>query len=260
MSRFFNMDNGFFQVLSRIADLMILNIIFLITCIPIVTIGAAWTALYYVTLKMIRNEESYIVRSYFKSFKENFKQSTIMWLIALVLLVLLFFDYRIVNVMDGTIRQAMLIGLTVVALFLAMILTYLFPLQSKFYNTIKNTTKNALLMSIRHLPQTVIMLVITVAAVLITFFNNWTISYGLLFWILLGFATIALANSWFLVRIFDKYIPKDEEEETPAPDEEFTVPTMEEKIAEFRAADNAAEELSETPTDNDNDGVSDDDQ
>ena len=260
MSRFFNMDNGFFQVLSRIADLMILNIIFLITCFPIVTIGAAWTALYYVTLKMIRNEESYIVRSYFKSFKENFKQSTIMWLIALVLLVLLFFDYRIVNVMDGTIRQAMLIGLTVVALFLAMILTYLFPLQSKFYNTIKNTTKNALLMSIRHLPQTVIMLVITVAAVLITFFNNWTISYGLLFWILLGFATIALANSWFLVRIFDKYIPKDEEEETPAPDEEFTVPTMEEKIAEFRAADNAAEELSETPTDNDNDGVSDDDQ
>lgn len=260
MSRFFNMDNGFFQVLSRIADLMILNIIFLITCIPIVTIGAAWTALYYVTLKMIRNEESYIVRSYFKSFKENFKQSTIMWLIALVLLVLLFFDYRIVNVMDGTIRQAMLIGLTVVALFLAMILTYLFPLQSKFYNTIKNTTKNALLMSIRHLPQTVIMLVITVAAVLITFFNNWTISYGLLFWILLGFATIALANSWFLVRIFDKYIPKDEEEETPAPDEEFTVPTMEEKIAEFRAADNAAEELSETQTDSDNDGVSDDDQ
>lgn len=260
MSRFFNMDNGFFQVLSRIADLMILNIIFLITCIPIVTIGAAWTALYYVTLKMIRNEESYIVRSYFKSFKENFKQSTIMWLIALVLLVLLFFDYRIVNVMDGTIRQAMLIGLTVVALFLAMILTYLFPLQSKFYNTIKNTTKNALLMSIRHLPQTVIMLVITVAAVLITFFNNWTFSYGLLFWILLGFATIALANSWFLVRIFDKYIPKDEEEETPAPDEEFTVPTMEEKIAEFRAADNAAEELSETPTDSDNDGVSDDNQ
>ena len=260
MSRFFNMDNGFFQVLSRIADLMILNIIFLITCIPIVTIGAAWTALYYVTLKMIRNEESYIVRSYFKSFKENFKQSTIMWLIALVLLVLLFFDYRIVNVMDGTIRQAMLIGLTVVALFLAMILTYLFPLQSKFYNTIKNTTKNALLMSIRHLPQTVIMLVSTAAAVLITFFNNWTFSYGLLFWILLGFATIALANSWFLVRIFDKYIPKDEEEETPAPDEEFTVPTMEEKIAEFRAADNAAEALSETPTDSDNDGVSDDDQ
>lgn len=230
MNRFFNMDNGFFQVLSRIADLMILNIIFIITCIPIVTIGAAWTALYYVTLKMVRNEESYIVRSYFRSFKQNFKQSTIMWLVMLALFVLLFFDYRIVSVMDGTLKQAMLIGLTIVAVFLALILTYLFPLQSKFYNSIKNTVKNALLMSIRHLPQTLIMIVITVAAVLVTFINSWTISYGILVWILLGFATIALANSWFLVRIFDKYIPQDDEE--PVPDEEFSVPEVDENSSE----------------------------
>lgn len=230
MNRIFDMNNGFFQVLSRIADLMILNIVFLVTCIPIVTIGAAWTSLYYVTLKMVRNEESYIVRSYFKSFKENFKQSTLMWLVILVLLILLFFDYRIMGVMEGTLAQVMPIGLTMVALFLAMILAYLFPLQSKFYNTIKNTCKNSLLMSLRHLPQTIIMLVITAAAALLTFLNNWTFSYGLLFWILMGFATIALINSWFLVRIFDKYIPKDEEQ--TAPDEEFTVAASEEEIAE----------------------------
>lgn len=232
MNRIFDMNNGFFQVLSRIADLMILNIIFLVTCIPIVTIGAAWTSLYYVTLKMVRNEESYIVRSYFKSFKENFKQSTLMWLVILVLIVLLFFDYRIINVMGGTMAQAMHIGLAMVTLFLAMILTYLFPLQSKFYNTIKNTCKNSLLMSLRHLPQTFIMLVIMAAAAIITFLNTWTLSYGLLFWILMGFATIALANSWFLVRIFDKYIPQVEEETTP--DEEFTVAAAEEEITETR--------------------------
>lgn len=179
---------------------------------------------------MVRNEESYIVRSYFRSFKQNFKQSTIMWLVMLALFVLLFFDYRIVSVMDGTLKQAMLIGLTIVAVFLALILTYLFPLQSKFYNSIKNTVKNALLMSIRHLPQTLIMIVITVAAVLVTFINSWTISYGILVWILLGFATIALANSWFLVRIFDKYIPQDDEE--PVPDEEFSVPEVDENSSE----------------------------
>ncbi|MFS6555220.1 DUF624 domain-containing protein, partial [Parabacteroides distasonis] len=215
------------QFLSRVADLMILNIVFLITCIPIVTIGAAWTSLYYVALKMVRNEESYIVRSYFKSFKENVKQSTIMWLITVALILLLFFDYRILSVMEGTLAQAVQIGLTLVVVVLAMILTYLFPLQSKFYNTIKNTCKNALLMSIRHLPQTLIMLAITVASVFITFLNNWTFSYGLLFWMLLGFATVALAKSWFFVRIFDKYIPKEEEE--TASDEEFSVPVAEEK-------------------------------
>ena len=73
MGRFFNMDNKFFTVMGRIADLCILNIICLVCCIPIVTAGASITAMYYVTLKMVRNEEAYIVRSFFKSFKDVFK-------------------------------------------------------------------------------------------------------------------------------------------------------------------------------------------
>ena len=71
MGRFFNMDNKFFAFMGRIADLCILNIICLVCCIPIVTAGASITAMYYVTLKMVRNEEAYIVRSFFKSFKDN---------------------------------------------------------------------------------------------------------------------------------------------------------------------------------------------
>ena len=84
MDRIFNMDNKFFVFMGRVADLMILNILCIICCIPIITIGASVTAMYYVTLKMARNEESYIVRSFFKSFKENFKQATVIWLVALV--------------------------------------------------------------------------------------------------------------------------------------------------------------------------------
>ena len=76
MGHFFSMDNKFFTFMGRVADLCILNIICLICCIPIVTAGASITAMYYVTLKMVRNEEAYIVRSFFKSFKENFKQAT----------------------------------------------------------------------------------------------------------------------------------------------------------------------------------------
>lgn len=69
MDRLFNMDNKFFTVMGRVADLIMLNVVFLICCLPIVTIGASLTALHYVTLKMARNEESYIIRSFFKSFK-----------------------------------------------------------------------------------------------------------------------------------------------------------------------------------------------
>ena len=81
MGRFFSMDNKFFTFMNKVADLCILNIICLVCCIPIVTAGASITAMYYVTLKMVRNEEAYIVRSFFKSFKDNFKQATIINLI-----------------------------------------------------------------------------------------------------------------------------------------------------------------------------------
>ena len=81
MDRLFNMDNKFFTVMGRVADLIMLNVVFLICCLPIVTIGASLTALHYVTLKMARNEESYIIRSFFKSFKQNFKQATVINLI-----------------------------------------------------------------------------------------------------------------------------------------------------------------------------------
>ena len=68
MGRFFSMDNKFFTFMNKVADLCILYIICLGCCIPIVTAGASITAMYYVTLKMVRNEEAYIVRSFFKSF------------------------------------------------------------------------------------------------------------------------------------------------------------------------------------------------
>ena len=70
MDRLFNMDNKFFVFMGRVADLIILNLLCILCCLPIVTAGASVTAMFYVTLKMARNEESYIVRSFFKSFKE----------------------------------------------------------------------------------------------------------------------------------------------------------------------------------------------
>lgn len=217
MGRFFDMDSGVMRFLTRLADLMILNLLFLATSIPIVTIGASWTAMYYVTLKMVRNEDAYIARSYFRSFKQNFKQATIMWLIALTFIVVLFLDVRILNASEGSGASAMRVGVFAACIFAGMILTYLFPVLSRFYNTVRRTFLNAFLMSIRHLPQTVIMLAISIAAVLLTLINNYTFMYGILIWIMFGFATVALAKSWFLVRIFDKYLPKEETDtETPA--------------------------------------------
>lgn len=212
MGRIFNMDNKFFTFMSRVADLIILNVVFIVCCIPIVTIGASVTAMHYVTLKMARNEESYIVKGFFKSFRENFKQATIIWLILLVAGLLLGIDFRIVQQVESTgLLKVVTYGLYLVALIYAMILSYIFPLLAKFDNTIKNTFKNALLMSIRHLPFTIVILLVGFAPAIATLTIPIVLAYGLIVWIMVGFSLIAFINSLMFVRIFDHYIPQEED-------------------------------------------------
>ena len=92
LSGIFNYDNPIWRFIGKFCDIMILNVLWLICCIPVVTVGAATTAVYYVTLKLVRDEEGPTIRSFFKSFKENFKQATVLWLIMLAVGALLGFD------------------------------------------------------------------------------------------------------------------------------------------------------------------------
>ena len=202
---FFSLDSKFSQIMGRVFDLMMLNIIFLIMCIPIVTIGANFTAMYYVTLKMIKNEETYIFRTYWKSFRENFKQATAIWLILLAVLIVLILDLLLVMRMPGTITY----------------LRFVFLVLSRFDNTVKNTIKNSILMAIRHLPWTIMILLVNLCPLLIYVFSTTKIvSYLILLMFLLGFSTVALGCSWFFVnKIFPFYMP-EEENEVLTPEEE----------------------------------------
>lgn len=234
MDRFFNMDNKFFAVMGRVADLIILNVIFLICCLPVVTIGASLTALHYVTLKMARNEESYIVRSFFKSFKQNFKQATIIHLIMLVIGAVLYMDLNIVNYFDKPISQILYVFFIALGIIYLLVFLYLYPVLAKFYNSIKNTFLNAFLMAIRHLPYTVLMAVITLAPASVFLIQSFRVqSTVLMLLILMGFALEAFINGHFLVKIFDNYVPKETDDgnidtedisaETATPDTTHTV-------------------------------------
>ena len=212
MGSFFNMDNPFFRFMGRVADLMILNLIFIVCCIPVVTIGPAITAMYYTTLKMVRNEESYIVKGFFHSFKQNLKQGIFINLILLAVGVFLFLDLRIVvGNFQGFAGKAMYVVIWLGIVLYAMIFVYIYPLLSRFYNTIRNTFINAILISIRHLPKTVLLILLTLCPILIFFIPQTMISSLLiLLFILVGFATLAYAKSMILVKILDNYMPPEE--------------------------------------------------
>ena len=165
--------------LGKAADLVIVNLLWILCSIPIVTAGASAAALYYVAMKMVRNEGAGVVKLFFHSFKENLKQGIGLSIIFLLGAVVLFFDFRISMLMGGSVQSMpMVIFLMLSVLYLGVML-YAFPLQAQFINTVPGTLKNALLLSIRHFPSTILMLVVNLLPVAVLF-----ISWEVLFWMI----------------------------------------------------------------------------
>ena len=160
-------DGKLARCLNCIGNLMILNILTLICCIPLVTAGAAMTALYTMTMRMARNEEGSIVREYFQAFRDNFKQATIIWLIFGSLMVFLAFDIYILRSITGTFGLVYRILLFVILLGFGMECIHIFAVLARFENTTKNTAKNALLFCVSHFPQAILMLAVTICPLLL---------------------------------------------------------------------------------------------
>lgn len=204
----FNYDGPLMHFLNKLSDVVILNILFLICCIPVFTIGASCTALYSVTLKMAKNEESYVTKTFFKAFKDNFKISTVCWLILALIGVLLLIDYRIAPQMFKGLAFVLQAVFAALGIVLSIVFLYIFPYIARFENTIKNSFKNTILIGILNLPFTILMLIITIGVPVISSFIGLQISG--LFWILLGFTLIAYVNSIFFRKVFYKYEPHEE--------------------------------------------------
>ena len=170
MGRIFSLDSPLFSFLNKVADLILLNILTMICCLPIITIGASMRALHYVVLKMVRDEESYIVRSYFKSFRQNFKQATIIWLILLLVGAVLIGDVVILNFSAIRFSNWIRIALFTVIIIVLLATMHLFPVLSRFDNTIKNTFKNSFFMGILTFPKTILMLLCWIAPLVIAAF------------------------------------------------------------------------------------------
>ena len=170
MSEFFNPDNPVMRFITKIANSVYLNILWFICSLPVFTIGASTTALFYVTLKMAKNEEGNITAAFFHSFKENFKQATKIWLILLAAGIVFALDgYIFYHMRFDSLLWTLGTAIFMVALAAyAMILMYIFPLMARFENTIWAMFKNSLMIGMRFLLCTVLMaLVYFIMAVVI---------------------------------------------------------------------------------------------
>ena len=195
-------DNGVTRFLGKVADFMFLNLLWIVCSIPIITIGASTTAMYSVMLKLVKNEEGYIVKGFLKAFKENFRQRTLMWLLYLVFGIVIVVDFMLLRMMSQSIRTVMQVFLIFMTILLISMGIYGFALQARYENRIKNTLKNALILTVAKMPYTLLMLVITVVPVVVTFLTVRTLMLGFLVWLLLGVSLIVWLNSLLLRRVF----------------------------------------------------------
>lgn len=199
--KFFDPDSSFMQMLNTVTDLIVLNFVAFICCIPIFTIGASMTALHYSVLKIVRSEDGYVVKGFFKSFKQNFRQATIIWLIFLLAFILVFGDLFILN--NSTIAYASELKIVVMAAGVLVLLAfvYVFPLLAKFDNTVFRTIKNAFGMSIIRFPRTLIIIAVNCVPLLLVYFQAKLAPLILLF----GISVPALVTACLYSRTFEKF-------------------------------------------------------
>ena len=208
MNRLFNLDSPIMVFLGKVGDLIWLNVLTMICCIPIVTVGASITALHYVSIKMVRNEEGYLTKNFFKSFRQNFFQATVLWVLMLFILAVAGADFYFLSMMEGTVVEVVKIGLYAVFLFFLCSSIYWFPLLSKFENSLRNIVKNSLLLSIMHFPKTIGILLIHGVFIALYYFFTFRIMPVIL---LMGISLPAYAASYLFSGIFKKLEPEVEE-------------------------------------------------
>ncbi|SHN61912.1 Uncharacterized membrane protein YesL [Butyrivibrio hungatei DSM 14810] len=246
MGKLFDLESPLMRALTRVADVMWLNILTLIFAIPLIIeqavflgpvfgpvmfdgaqldynyflsavlwawifgiicssiLGPACTAMHFVLLKIVRDEDSYITKTYFRSFKENFKQAVVLQIIKFTIGGVLVLDFFILNNLNGIYRY-IIIGISA---FLYMVSLYVFPILSKFDNTNRATLKNSLLMSILAFPKTILMTLITGLPLLIFYFFDVK-SIPVL--VLMGIAGPSFLNALLYNGTFKRFEPKEDE-------------------------------------------------
>lgn len=211
---FFSVDGHLYKFISRLVDMFKLNMMWLLCSLPIFTMGAATTAAYTITLKMVDEEEGYIAGPFWKEFKANLKKGSILGVIFLVALYAIYLDFQLFQVAEKNNIMFLIVG--VVAVFLLFMHTiYAFPLMARYENSVINTLRNSYSIAAKFFGRTIFLAVLLLFELAIIFWNFTTMFVGLLF----GPACIILTISGFAKQFFKVIEQENEMAEEEAQDE-----------------------------------------
>ncbi len=197
--RIFSIESPLYKFFSRLWDIIVLNFMWFIFSIPVITLGASTVAAYSVALKMVDDEEGYIIPSFVKAFRENLKQGMALGLITIAAAYVVYLDFAMFHILEESPLPLLMIGILAGAYFILSLL-YAYPLAARYRNSILGTIRNSLEISLRYIFRTLILLVLVVLAIAMILWNTTTFLIGLL----IGPAFIIFMIAAFAKRIFQK--------------------------------------------------------
>ncbi|MGN1146767.1 MAG: YesL family protein [Acetatifactor sp.] len=212
--KFFSLDSPLMQALNKMADLLWLNVLAILCCIPVVTVGASMTALHYMLLKIVRDEETYVTRGFFKSFKNNFRQATVIWLIQLVVTLVLVGDFYIMYKSETEFHIVFQVLLMIVAVLVVLTSTFVYPVLAKFDNSIFRTIKNALYVSILQLPKAIAMIIMSALPIVLVAIAPSLVPIMLMFGLSIPAYLFAKLYNKFFQKLEDKVNERNAPEKT----------------------------------------------
>ena len=213
----FSADSDLMRGLTKLADVMILNFLFIVTSLPVVTLGASLTALNFTAMRIGTGECVSVSADYFRSFRRNFRQATLIGLILALLAGVLAAWYVVLTTfaLDPVVELILFAIWYLLAFNLAIMAMFVFPYHAMFEGRTRDVFRNARLMSWRHPLTSLATLALIALCVTATVFYPQAAGYGLL-WLLVGFAGIAVINGLLFTRVFSTYIAASASQEKQA--------------------------------------------
>ena len=190
MKNIFNLESPLMQMLTRVGDMILLNVLFLICCVPVITAGASVAAMHKVIQELIYETDSGTIKGFFRAFKANFKQATILWIIVLLVIVSLGCDVLlIVTYFSGSEAVKWMFGLlAVLAVLVCCVVAYMIPLIVRYENTLRQHLSNAAVLAIIKLPRTIGLVVLNLLPLIILALSLNVFIQTLIFWLFIGFS------------------------------------------------------------------------
>lgn len=206
MFNLFEMDGPFYRAMAKVADLMIVNFLFIITALPIFTLGAALSALYGVLLNYDAKREDNIFVRYIRAFKQNWKQSTVMYLLVVLISSLMITNIVLYPSYQGGFKLLVISSLIIASIILFLFSILIYPYFAKFHDSIKNASKNVLKMIADNIFRTLGIACISLTPIGIMLLSPELLLLGLYLFLFIGFALVGYINSRLLNQIFNKYL------------------------------------------------------